>query len=57
MKTGDRVRKRPASSPGTIRKMDASWATIDWDDGPAPRIRPTMCHIKELQLLESQDGL
>lgn len=51
MKTGDRVRKRGFDFLGTIAKMDTTWATIEWDDGFAPKTRPKMCHVRELELV------
>lgn len=53
MKTGDRVRKRGFNHEGKIIKMDHTWATIEWDDGPMPIERPTMCHVKELAPAEA----
>lgn len=49
---GDRVRKRGFKHEGKIVKMDTTWMTIEWDDGPMPIERPAMCHIKELEPVE-----
>jgi hypothetical protein len=58
MKTGDRIRKRGFTAAGTIEKMDTTWATISWDDGVAPKERPRMCHVREIELLpQSRHGL
>lgn len=53
--TGLRVRKRGFKHEGKIVKADKTWATIEWDDGPMPIERPTMCHIKELEFADAWD--
>jgi hypothetical protein len=51
MKTGDRIVKRGLGHKGVIEKMDTTWATIKWDNGPKSIERPNMCHIKELEVI------
>ena len=55
IKTNDRIEKRGLGFNGRVVKRDEhGWLTIEWDDGIAPKIRPRMCHEKELALASDQ---
>ncbi len=54
MNVNDRVLKRGTPHHGTVERVSPyGWVHVRWDLGPYPRVRPNICTVKELELLEA----
>lgn len=49
LSAGDHVRKRNLGHLGRVVRRNGVWVTVSWNEGVAPKIRPRICHIGELE--------